>query len=161
MDGESEINVALRWMVQGFLKGAEQARVSGKLRVMERSSPRTLCHALVIIRDLDRGREGVQQGLEVDNMMRRQSDGLQNRVQDPTKDQLVGEPSTISFPQLLVTGKFLAIHVTTWLADLEGIIDGANEGALDLAVPHGVALHQIEEVINADIICGHGCCSKV
>jgi hypothetical protein len=74
--------------------------------------------------------------------MRRQSDSLGNRVQDQTKDQLVGGPSAIPFLQLLDTDGLVAMHTITWLEGLEDVIDGAKEGALDLAVSLGVALHQ-------------------
>jgi hypothetical protein len=53
------------------------------------------------------------------------------------------------------------MQVIAWLEGPEDVIDGATEGALDLAASHAIDVHQKEDVIGIDILRGRGRYSKV
>jgi hypothetical protein len=98
----------------------------------------------------------VQYGLQADQAMLGQLDGLLDGVDEPSENDFPGGPLAITFQEFLDGGRLLPVLVIRLLQSSKDGIEGMQEGALNLESPLGPALYQRQKVVYVQVVRGDG-----
>lgn len=103
-------------------------REPGSPGAIERSSPSSLCHALMGRRFRGGWTGGVQEFIKPSNPVGWQAQGTCDRVELPPQNQLTGIPMGIFLQELLDGGGFLAVTRVTGGQRAEVCVDSVKRG---------------------------------